>query len=119
MKKDLVIHFRAGDRLFYKNEFYTKPSVDSYVRAIERFDFEEVHIVTDMPKWDYITEDELKQMRFHRSVPPSESVDPAESVKYFNSFVEGISKFRPKTENRSVYDDFNFIRTFDNILFQH
>lgn len=116
---DLVIHFRAGDRLFYKNEFYSKPSVDRYISAIEKFDFEEIHIVTDMPKWDFINEGQLKEMRFHRIVPEYQSVPIKESVDYFNSFVEGLSKYNPKMQNRSVSEDFNFIRTFDNILFQH
>jgi len=117
--KDLVIHFRAGDRLFYKNEFYSKPSVDKYIEAVERFDFENLHIVTDMPKWDYITESQLANMKFHREVPSFQSVPLVESVEYFNSFVEGLSIYDPKMTNRTVSEDFNFIRTFDNILFQH
>jgi len=117
--RDLVIHFRAGDRLFYKNEFYIKPSVDDYKKAIEKFDFEQMHIVTDMPKWDYITEKELKEMRFHHTATQSQSVPISESVDYFNSFVAAFAIYNPSMENRSVGGDFNFIRTFDNILFQH
>ena len=117
--KDLVIHFRAGDRLFYKNEFYTKPPVESFIGAIEKYDFDNLHIVTDMPKWDYITERELKEMQFHREVPAYQSVEPSESVDYFNSFVDGFSSYKPIMKNRTVSEDFNFIRTFDNILFQH
>ena len=57
---DLVIHFRAGDRLFYKNEFDTKPLVDNYLKAIEQFEFKKLHIITDMPKWEKITIKELQ-----------------------------------------------------------
>jgi hypothetical protein len=117
--KDLVIHFRAGDRLFYKNEFYTKPTADDYIRAIEKFDFEQIHIVTDMPKWDYITEQELEEMKFHHTATQDQSVPISESVDYFNSFITAFAIYNPKMENRTIVDDFNFIRTFDNILFQH
>jgi len=119
---DLVIHFRAGDRLFYKNEFDYKPSVKSYIDAIEQFDYKNLYIVTDMPRWKYVTADDLKNMKFHLDVPECDRVPIEKSVDYFNSFVDAFSGFNPilnNKKNRSVYDDFNFIRTFDNILFQH
>ena len=47
----LVLHLRTGDRLVMKNEFYSKPTVENYLRAMEKFDFDELHIVTDMPVW--------------------------------------------------------------------
>ncbi len=117
--KDLVIHFRAGDRLFYKNEFDSKPSVNSYIQAINKFDFERLHIVTDMPSWSHITRDSLAKMSFHYKVPEKDRVDPQRSVDYFNSFIDGFAKYSPIVKKRSIIDDFNFIRTFDNILFQH
>ena len=116
---DLVIHFRAGDRLFYKNEFDYKPSVEQYINAIQQFDFNQLYIVTDMPKWDYIHGEQLEQMQFHYDVPQDQRVDITLSVDYFNSFVGGFSQFRPIVKKRSLYEDFNFIRSFNNILFEH
>lgn len=116
---DLVIHLRTGDRLFYKNEFDSKPKVESYLKAIDKFNFDRLHIVTDMKKWDYITTDELSSIKFHKSVPKEQSVDLHLAVEYFNSFVDGFSKYNPIMENRTIVEDFNFIRTFKNILFQH
>jgi hypothetical protein len=116
---DLVLHMRTGDRLFMKNEFYTKPKPESFIKAIEKFDFDRLHIVSDMPKWDYITEAELMKTNFHLKVPKSESVPIKDSVDYFNSFIEGFSKFDPIYEKRDVHEDFNFIRGFRNILFEH
>ena len=116
---DLVIHFRTGDRLLYKNEFDSKPKVESYLKAIDNFDFKRLHIVTDMKKWDYITTDELSSMKFHKNVSKNESVDSQLSVDYFNSFIDGFSKYNPIMNNRTIVEDFNFIRTFKNILFQH
>tara|TARA_R110000824_G_C15227996_1_gene678181 strand:+ start:4840 stop:5709 length:870 start_codon:yes stop_codon:yes gene_type:complete len=117
--QDLVVHFRAGDRLFYKNEFDYKPQVENYIKAINQFDFEQLHIVTDMSKWDYINKDELAKMKFHYDVPYTQRVEPQMSVDYFNSIIEGFKQFNPIIENRTVYEDFNFIRSFDNILFEH
>ena len=116
---DLVIHLRTGDRLFYKNEFDSKPKVESYLKAIDKFNFDRLHIVTDMKKWDYITTDELSSIKFHKSVPKEQSVDLHLAVEYFNSFIDGFSKYNPIMENRTIVEDFNFIRTFKNILFQH
>jgi hypothetical protein len=118
-ERDLVLHFRTGDRLFMKNEFYTKPSVEKYINAINKFNFERLHIVTDMPKWDYVTENELKNMKFHNIIPEDEKVPIQHSVQYFNSFVDALKPFDPIVENRSVGEDFDFIRSFRNILFEH
>ena len=115
----LTIHMRTGDRLFMKNEFYTKPRAEHYLKAVEKFDFDELHIVTDMPKWDYVTADELNNMKFHLDVPANERVPIGESVKFFNEFIEGFEKYNPNVQKRSIVDDFNFIRASDNILFEH
>lgn len=116
---DLVLHLRTGDRLFMKNEFFLKPKPEDYVRAINNFDFDKLHIVTDLPIWELVTEDKLSRMRFHNDVPSSKSVPIEYSVSYLNSLIQALEPFSPIVEKRSVGEDFNFIRTFDNILFEH
>lgn len=116
---DLVIHFRAGDRLFYKNEFQYKPKVESYINAIEKFDFSNLHIVTDMIEWEHLTEERLENMKFHVNVPTENRVPAQMSIDYFNSFVDGLAGYKPIVEKRTISEDFNFIRSFDNIMFQH
>lgn len=115
----LVIHMRTGDRLFMKNEFYTKPRAKNYLDAIQKFDFDELHIVTDMPKWDYVTADELNNMKFHLNVPQNERVPIEESVSFFNEFIDGLAKYNPIVKKRSIVGDFDFIRASSNILFEH
>ena len=110
---------RTGDRLFMKNEFYTKPRAENYLKAIEKFDFDDLHIVTDMPNWDYVTSDELNSMKFHLNVPQNERVPIEESVRFFNEFVDGFKKYDPVIKKRTIVDDFNFIKESDNILFEH
>ncbi len=116
---DLVIHMRTGDRLFMKNEFYSKPRAMNYLRAINKFEFNQLHIVTDMPVWDYITENDLKNFKFHVNIAENKRVPIAESVKYFNEIVEAFSFYSPIIKKRNVLDDFNHIRSFKNILFEH
>ena len=116
-----MIHFRAGDRLFYKNEFDYKPSVKSYINAIKKFDFENLYIVTDMPKWEYLTAEKLNNTKFHVNIPSEVRVPIKKSVDYFNSFVDAFEAYRPivnADKTRTIFEDFNFIREFDNILFQ-
>tara|TARA_Y100001963_G_scaffold155052_1_gene245201 strand:- start:521 stop:1348 length:828 start_codon:yes stop_codon:yes gene_type:complete len=116
---DLVLHLRAGDRLFYANEYDSKPSGQNYVNAIEQFEFDKLFIVTDMPEWRPIGTDELENMKFHVNVPQENRVTPQQSVDYFNSLVESLDQFQPIHAKNSVAEDFSFIRGFNNILFQH
>ena len=115
----LVVHLRTGDRLVMKNEFYTKPTVDNYLKAMKNFHFNELHIVTDMPIWEKITAATFGEMKFHLNIPPHERVPVEETVKYFNAFVDGFAPFNPIIKKRSIVEDFNFIRKFKNILFEH
>ena len=116
---DLVIHLRTGDRLFMKNEFYTKPQAKDYLKAIGNFKFDKLHIVTDMPFWRKLNVKTLTDISFHSSVPREQCVPIEESVNYFNSLYEAFERYHPIVKNRSVDEDFNFIRTFNNILFEH
>jgi len=116
---DLVLHLRAGDRLFYANEYDSKPRAQNYINAIKQFDFNKLYIVTDMPAWKTITVEELQDMKFHINVPEDKRVTAQQSVDYYNSLVDGLSQFEPIHSKNSVAEDFSFIRGFNNILFQH
>ena len=118
-KKDLVFHFRTGDRLFYRNEFNLKPQAARIKKAIESFDFEKLHIVTDMYDWKRHTPESLSLLDFHVKVPKSKSVSNKLAVEYFNSCFDVLDSFKPVVTYRNVLEDFNFIRSFDKILFQH
>jgi len=117
--RTLAIHLRTGDRLFMKNEFYSKPTAAAYKEAIEKFDFDEVHVITDFPVWKQITPEELSSFKFHTKVSDNQRVPLIESVEYFNSLQQTISEYSPKFKKRDVLEDFNFIRSCDNILFEH
>ena len=116
---DLILHLRAGDRLFYANENDSKPRAQNYINAVKQFDFNKLYIVTDMPAWKTITVEDLQNMKFHINVPEDKRVTAQQSVDYFNSLVDGLSQFEPIHSKNSVAEDFSLIRGFNNILFQH
>jgi hypothetical protein len=117
--KDLVFHFRTGDRLFYKNEFNSKPTAEKIKLAIDSFHFDNLHVVTDMYDWRLHTTKTISQLKFHVSVPSEKSVSKEKAVEYFNSCYNMLNDYKPVIEKRNVCEDFNFIRSFNNILFQH
>jgi len=118
-ENSLILHFRAGDRLFYANEYDSKPQAENFINAIKQFDFDKLYVVTDMPEWEQITPHQLEEMRFHVDVAKDKRVSSQQSVDYFNSIVDGLSQFEPIHSKNSVAEDFSFIRCFNNILFQH
>lgn len=117
--QDLILHFRTGDRLFMKNEFEYKPSADSYRETIESFDFDRLHIVSDLPELRRYTPEELGSLKFHNNVDPSKSVSHKYAAEYLNSVVDVLRQFEPVFESSSISEDFDKIRSFDNIMFEH
>lgn len=116
---DLVFHFRTGDRLFYKNEFNSKPSSSSIKNAIDTFKFEKLYVVTDMYDWKIQTPESIEKLKFHVEVNSDQKICSKESARYFNECYGMLEKYNPIIINSNVLDDFNFIRSFDKILFQH
>jgi len=116
---DLVFHFRTGDRLFMKNEFESKPRTEDYVRAIDQFKFNRLHIVSDLPELRNYTVNELTQLTFHNAVQEKDSVGPDTALKYLNDVVDCLVSYNPVFETGDICHDFNKIRSFDKILFEH
>jgi hypothetical protein len=113
----LTIHLRAGDRLLVP-EISLAPKVENWLRAIEKFTFDKLYIVTDMPEWKKIDIEYLSSLKFHNH-PNTDKLDMNISVNHFNSLVDGFSKFKPIHIHQDISDDFNFIRSSKNILFEH
>lgn len=127
-KKDLVFHLRMGDRLFLKNTYMKEHQIkpEQFLRAIHEFDFARLHIVTDMPSWEPVTLDSLAKMKFHAGGIGGKEIsqrrrieDDTVAVDYFNEVYEALHKLDPLVRcGHSIADDFNYIRSFDKILFQ-
>lgn len=118
-KTDLIFHFRTGDRLFMKNEFEYKLSASSYRSAIDRFDFDKLHIVSDLPSLRRYGPKELASLTFHNRVDPRESVDCEVASSYLNSVVDTLLELNPVFQPSTISEDFNKVRSFDKIMFEH
>ena len=120
---DLVLHLRTGDRLFGKAHYKSngKPIVDGVriVNAINRIQFDKLFIVSDLPKFETVDMNEFIKYKFHTNVSNKGMVDYNCALKYHNSLIEAISKYDPVFIKREIWSDFNFLRSFNNILFQH
>ena len=117
--EDLVLHLRAGDRLLYESTFPDRTPLREFLQGIAHFEFENLHIVTDMPRWGYYSAKDIEELNVHCSVPQELRVDPQLSADYFNSFVDGLVHYSPTITQREIFEDFNFMRSSDKIMIQH
>tara|TARA_R110000824_G_scaffold345000_2_gene531703 strand:- start:200 stop:1120 length:921 start_codon:yes stop_codon:yes gene_type:complete len=130
----LALHLRTSDRLFMANEFETKPSARDYVCAVEQFNLDNLHIISDTHFWRRTTAEELTLLnegkhtekwetssynKAGKFIFPGKRVDPVDAANYFNSIVDALAKYNPIFKKRTVLDDFNFLRSSKNILFEH
>jgi len=119
---DLCFHLRLGDRLImqstYKEENFV--STQDFIKAIDSFNFRKLHIVTDMPVWRPIFAGDVDSFVFHRGVKPESRIDSQTAASYFNTLYEGLMQYDPIVRvGNSVQSDFEYMRGFDKILFQH
>lgn len=116
----LTIHFRTGDRLFYKQGWTHKTTPSQWKKAITCIDPEQVRIVTDFPLWRKVNKNELNSMSFHVNVPNDQRVNASESCDYINSMIDMFNEFKPASIlHQSIADDFYSIRDSRQILFEH
>ncbi len=122
--KDLVIHFRLKNRLVWETHYknFVKPEI--YKDVIEsNFDFDNLYIVSDMVKWDYMKKKDIKDIREETirkyKSNPTGFIEISKSLDYMNGLVDSLKCFKPKLHHSTNFiDDFNFIRSFDNIMFK-
>jgi len=120
--RDLVIHLRLGDRLVDANTYRDPMLVQckDWEQAINKFKFDRIYIVTDMPVWRPITTTDLKKMRFHVNLTQNKRAPESLSVNYFNRLFDYFDKLNPIVYlGRPLKEDFNTLRSFNQILFQH
>lgn len=119
----LCLHLRAGDRLLMKGCFKEENgwpiTAEQYIKGIESFDFDKLYIVTDMPVWKEINEEELSNMKFHREVR-KDRVELKVGVEYWNSLYNTLKQYNPEVRfGYPVEKDFEFMRKFKKFMFAH
>ncbi len=119
----LILHLRTGDRLFYSSEYTPsgKPliSIQSVEHTLKNIDFDQLFIVSDLPNFKQIDMKTLKSYSFHIKNLQVEPLVYEWALEYHNSIIKMLSQFSPIFQNDEIYEDFNTIRSFKNIIFQH
>lgn len=123
--KDLVVHFRLKNRLIWDTHYkdFIKPELYKKI-IISNFNFDRLYIVSDMEKWDYMTEKDIKNIKeetrrkFRKNT--TKFVSTKKSLDYINNLIDNFREFKPKLYHSDKFiNDFNFIRSFDKILFKN
>ncbi len=117
---DLVMHLRLQNRLVQASHAKNFIPAEVYKRAIEQFDFNKLYIVSDCTKWDYIDEGDVGRLRSKfKDVTKTGFAPKSVTISYMNSLVDCFKPYQPEIRNSKKFiDDFNFIRSFDKILFK-
>ena len=120
---DLVLHLRTGDRLLNKSHYHSNGNpvvgIDKIENAINEFNYSKLYIVSDIPKWKETTINEMKKFKFHVDVDPIHSIDIASAVNYHNTLIKTLNKYDPIIQKNDITSDFNFLLSFNMLLFQH
>lgn len=137
--KDLILHLRLGNRIAQHTHHLNHVDSKKYIEVINTFDFDKLHIITDADKWETHKEsdvknlyEELESYNVHRNFKPRHNLVPEkQAIEYINELIEGLSIYSPtihiqdggmlKNESAlkdTFIDHFNFIRSFDKILFK-
>ena len=131
---DLILHLRLQNRLIQKTHHRNHISAEGYIKGINKFDFDRLHIITDAKKWANYTLQDLEEIRHEVQIGPNPSlrspwVDINKSEEYINHLIEGLNSLNPivHCNNEPVIEgsgglrsghmkDFDFIRTFNNVM---
>ena len=122
---DLVLHFRLENRIIWKTHYLNAIPVDVYRDVIKsNFDFDRLCIVSDSNKWGYFNEKDIEGIRSKTAkmyVTNSTDIIPVKkSIQYMNDLVDGLKEFDPVLHHSDKFiDDFDFIRSFDKIMFKN
>jgi hypothetical protein len=129
---DLIVHIRLQNRLVQLNHYMNFISGEAYAKAIESFDFNRIHIVTDAEKWGYYTHDDVKKIQKDILEGPNPGalwVPIQDSLNYMKELVDAFKPYDPiihRTNSPTIkgsgglrgnfMDAFNLLRSFDQVL---
>ena len=123
--KDLVLHIRMKNRLVWETHYKNFIKPERYKQIIKsKFNFDKLYIVGDMNKWDYISKKDVTKIQNEISSKyrsnSTKFISINKSVGYMNELVDSFKEFKPRLHHSdSFIKDFNFIRSFDKIMFKN
>jgi hypothetical protein len=123
--KDLVLHFRLKNRLVWETHYknFVKPQVYKEVIS-SNFKFNNLYIVTDAKKWGHVDKKDIRKIQDEVEIKyrknPTNFIPVKDSVNFMNNLVDSLKEFSPILHSgKNFIDDFNFMRSFDKILFKN
>jgi len=120
-KSDLVLHLRLENRIVQETHY--KNIIDSSVYEkiiLDNFKFNKLYIVTDAYKWGHYSKKDILKLHKKYIGEGTSYVPIKKSIKYINNMVDVFEKFNPIIKHsEKLIDDFNFIRSFDHIMFKN
>jgi hypothetical protein len=133
-RKDVILHLRLQNRLIQISHNKNHIAADSFKDVISRFEYDNLHIVTDAEKWDLYTLQDVEKIRHEIEIgpnPPSNSpwVDSEQSLEYINHLIEGLAELNPIVHCNGAellkgsgglrggfIEDFNLLRSFNQVI---
>ena len=122
---DLVIHFRLKNRLVWGTHYKNFIKPERYRDIIKsNFKFNKLYIVGDMDRWDYVNKKDVEKIKKEVAIKyksnPTKFISTDASIEYVNGLVNSLKEFGPILKHSKRFiDDFNFIRSFDQIMFKN
>jgi hypothetical protein len=118
---DLVIHLRLQNRIVQKTHYINAIKPEIYRKTIQKyFKFDKLYIVTDSFKWDYFDEKDILFLMKNYKKRQSSFIPVKQALRYINSIVNNFKELNPIIiNNKELIKDFNFISSFDQIIFKN
>jgi len=118
--EDVVFHLRIGDRLFDKNFIESTVNPGRCFDVFKKIRYRKIVIVTDLKQWDIINESDLGNLK--KLCHSSKTINKDRiilNIRYANQIIKSLSSLNPiiHSKSDSTIEDFNYIRSFDKIVF--
>ncbi len=130
--KDLVIHLRLQNRLIEINHFLNLIEPKYFSSVIKKFNYEKLHIVTDLEKWENYSANDITKIKKDMIKGPNPGtawVSTEDSLMYVNLLIKELSKYNPIVHcsnaptiygsgglRGSFMNAFDFLRSFDQMI---
>ena len=122
---DLVYHLRAGDYLFISNYIYLNSN--KLEQLLKKIKYKNLYVVTNLVKKSPLTFDEYIELRkkyfkygeHEKPLPINNCIQNNEFhkvIETFNNMINLLNKYNCIWISDSVYEDFNFMRSFNKII---
>jgi hypothetical protein len=130
--EDVVLHLRMQNRLVQESHYKNHITTLSIKKVLEKFDFNKLHIVTDLEKWETYNQEDIQKIQHEIKNGPNPNprwVPTEKSLQYVNYLIDGLSSLEPIVHcngaevmkgtgglRGNFIEDFNFLRRFEQVI---